>query len=126
MMLVSVISYIDRSTLAVLIPSILRDTGMTVTQYGWIVSGFSFGYMAGNPVWGIVLDRVGLRTGMLLAVSLWDPRQRLSRPARRRHRLLPGARHPRLRRRRHLPRRAPYLRPNARPRLPRPRRRALL
>ena len=71
MMLVSVISYIDRSTLAVLIPSIMRDTGMTATQYGWIVSGFSFGYMAGNPLWGIVLDRAGLRLGMLAAVSLW-------------------------------------------------------
>lgn len=71
MMLVSVISYIDRSTLAVLIPSIMRDTGMTAKEYGWIVSGFSFGYLAGNPIWGHLLDRVGLRLGMLAAVALW-------------------------------------------------------
>jgi ACS family hexuronate transporter-like MFS transporter len=71
MMLVSVISYIDRSTLAVLIPSIRRETGMTATEYGWIVSAFSFGYMAANPLWGMILDRIGLRTGMLAAVAIW-------------------------------------------------------
>lgn len=71
MMAVSVISYIDRSTLAVLIPSIMRDTGMTATEYGTVVSAFSFGYMAANPLWGAVLDRIGLRIGMLAAVALW-------------------------------------------------------
>ena len=71
MMLVSTISYIDRSTLAVLSPTILKQTGLSNEQYGFIVSIFSFAYMAGNPIWGWLLDRLGVRRGMLIAVSLW-------------------------------------------------------
>ena len=71
MMLVSTISYIDRNTLAVLIPTIMRETGLSVEQYTWVVSGFSVAYMLGNPIWGKVLDRFGVRLGMLAAVGLW-------------------------------------------------------
>ena len=71
MMLVSTISYIDRNTLAVLIPTIMRDTGLTVLEYSWVVSGFSVAYMVGNPLWGRVLDRWGVRLGMLAAVGIW-------------------------------------------------------
>ena len=71
MMLVSVISYIDRNTLAILSPTILKQTGLTTEQYGYIVSVFSFAYMAGNPIWGWLLDRLGVRRGMLSAVSIW-------------------------------------------------------
>ncbi len=71
MMLVSMISYVDRNTLALLIPTIQRDTGMTAEQYGLVVSSFSIAYMIGNPAWGIVLDRVGIRVGMIAAVLIW-------------------------------------------------------
>ena len=71
MMLVSTISYIDRHTLAVLIPTIMRDTGLTVEQYAWVVSGFSLAYMGGNPLWGRILDRWGVRFGMLAGVGIW-------------------------------------------------------
>src|ERR1700704_2032767 len=71
MLLVSLISYIDRNTLALLAPTILRETGLSGEQYGFIISAFSIAYMVGNPVWGILLDRVGLRRGMTAAVSLW-------------------------------------------------------
>ncbi|MEO8659552.1 MAG: MFS transporter [Bryobacteraceae bacterium] len=71
MMGASLLSYIDRQTLAVLAPTILRDTGLSVQQYAIIVSCFSLFYMAGNPLWGYWLDRLGLRRGMTLSVSLW-------------------------------------------------------
>ena len=71
MMLVSVISYIDRNTLALLAPTILRDTHMNAEQYGFIVSAFSIAYMLGNPVWGMILDRIGTRRGMLASVTVW-------------------------------------------------------
>lgn len=71
MTLVSLISYIDRNTLALLAPTILRDTGLSNEQYGFIVSGFSVAYMIGNPVWGSLLDRFGVRGGMLIAVGIW-------------------------------------------------------
>jgi ACS family hexuronate transporter-like MFS transporter len=72
MMLVSLISYIDRNTLALLSPTILRDTRLSGEQYGWIISAFSIAYMLGNPIWGRLLDRVGVFTGMTLAVLLWS------------------------------------------------------
>ena len=72
MLLVSLISYIDRNTLALLAPTILRETGLSAQAYGWIISAFSIAYTIGNPVWGRLLDRVGVRRGMLAAVSLWS------------------------------------------------------
>lgn len=72
MMLVSVISYIDRNTLALLAPTILHDTGLNAEQYGFIISAFSIAYMLGNPVWGVILDRIGVRRGMTLAVAIWS------------------------------------------------------
>ena len=71
MTLVSTISYIDRNALAQLIPSIRAETGLSAEQYGYVVSAFSVAYMVGNPVWGAVLDALGLRRGMALAVTLW-------------------------------------------------------
>src|SRR5512138_3777758 len=71
MWLVSLVSYIDRNTLALLAPTIMHDTGLSGREYGLVISGFSIAYMIGNPLWGRILDRVGLRRGMGTAVSLW-------------------------------------------------------
>jgi ACS family hexuronate transporter-like MFS transporter len=71
MMLVSLVSYIDRNTLALLAPTVLEDLHLTAEQYGWAISAFSVAYTLGNPAWGAVLDRIGLRIGMLVAVGLW-------------------------------------------------------
>lgn len=71
MMLVSTISYIDRNTLALLIPTIRAEASMTQQQYGVVVSAFSVAYMIGNPAWGWTIDRIGLRAGMTAAVFLW-------------------------------------------------------
>jgi ACS family hexuronate transporter-like MFS transporter len=70
-MLVSLISYIDRNTLALLAPTILKETGLTAEQYGFIISAFSVAYMIGNPLWGRLLDRIGLPAGMTAAVAFW-------------------------------------------------------
>jgi ACS family hexuronate transporter-like MFS transporter len=71
MTLVSLISYVDRNTLALLAPTILHDIHLTDRQYGFVISAFSIAYMLGNPVWGRVLDRFGLRLGMTVAFALW-------------------------------------------------------
>jgi ACS family hexuronate transporter-like MFS transporter len=71
MTLVSLISYVDRNTLALLAPTILKDIHLTDRQYGFAISAFSIAYMLGNPVWGRLLDRFGLRLGMTVAFALW-------------------------------------------------------
>src|SRR5580692_8321727 len=67
----SLLSYMDRQILTVLSPMILAELKLNVEKYGEIVSAFSVAYMLGSPVWGAILDRVGLRRGMALAVTIW-------------------------------------------------------
>jgi len=71
MMLCTLLAYIDRQTLAVLSPTILADTGLSAEAYAKAVTAFSIAYMIANPLWGSVLDYVGLRAGMLAAVAIW-------------------------------------------------------
>jgi ACS family hexuronate transporter-like MFS transporter len=71
MMLVSLVSYVDRNTLALLAPTILGELRLSAEQYGWMISCFSVAYTIGNPLWGFAIDCVGLRRGMLLAVAIW-------------------------------------------------------
>src|SRR5262245_17298713 len=72
MMLCSWLSYVDRQVLAVLSPTILAATHLNAQSYGEIVSAFSIAYMFANPFWGAVLDYVGLRIGMIAAVTIWS------------------------------------------------------
>jgi ACS family hexuronate transporter-like MFS transporter len=71
MTLLSLLSYVDRTILAQLSPTILREEGLTAEQYGWIIDAFSVAYLVGSPVWGHVVDRFGLRVGLAVAVALW-------------------------------------------------------
>src|SRR4249919_3489894 len=71
MALCSWLSFVDRQVLTILSPTIIRDTGLTNQDFTDAASFFFLAYTLGNPVWGSVLDRVGLRVGMLLAVAVW-------------------------------------------------------
>ncbi len=71
MMMCTLLGYIDRQVLAVLSPTILSDTGMTAADYGLAISAFSVIYTIMNPVFGSVLDHIGLRRGMAIAVIIW-------------------------------------------------------
>jgi ACS family hexuronate transporter-like MFS transporter len=68
---VSLISYIDRNTLALLAPTILRETGLSGEQYGFIIGVFDCVH-AGQPGVGPILDRAGLRRGMTRGGGLLD------------------------------------------------------
>src|SRR5262245_24719304 len=72
MLLCSWLSYVDRQILAVLSPVILAETGLSAERYTEIVAAFSIAYSIANPLWGSVLDYLGLRIGMLAAVALWS------------------------------------------------------
>jgi ACS family hexuronate transporter-like MFS transporter len=70
--LVMTVSYIDRQTLAVLGPTVVKALDISLEQYGWVLSAFSFAYLAGAPLAGAVLDRTGARRGLVFAVLAWS------------------------------------------------------
>jgi len=71
MLLLSLLSYVDRNVLALLSPNILHDTALSAETYGWIISAFSAAYLIGNPIWGRLLDRFGVRGGLAAAAAFW-------------------------------------------------------
>jgi ACS family hexuronate transporter-like MFS transporter len=71
MALCSWLSFVDRQVLAILAPTIMADTALTPPHITDAASFFFLTYTRGNPVWGSVLDRFGLRAGMLMAVAIW-------------------------------------------------------
>src|SRR5678810_1135939 len=71
MTLLGLLSYVDRSVLAILSPMILADLHLSATQYGYAILVFSLCYMVANPLWGFWMDRAGLWSVVLIAVLLW-------------------------------------------------------
>jgi ACS family hexuronate transporter-like MFS transporter len=70
-MLGTLLSYVDRGSLALLSPMFLSATHMTAQDYSWCISAFSFAYMFSALAWGSVLDRIGLRLGMAISLFIW-------------------------------------------------------
>ena len=70
MMLGTLLSYLDRQILALLSPTILKETHLSAQAFTETISAFSYAYMVSTLLWGPVLDRIGLRLGMLLSRSI--------------------------------------------------------
>ena len=99
MMLSGILSYMDRQTLAVLSPMILQDTHLSTQAYATALSIFSIFYMIGNPLWGSLLDFIGLRAGMFAALIIRTRCHRIARGIVGLCGLLRGAGRARIRRR---------------------------
>ncbi|MCB8993982.1 MAG: MFS transporter [Bacteroidales bacterium] len=69
--LATVINYIDRSTLAIMWPSISEDLGMTKNNYALILNVFMVAYAVGQSVSGRLFDKVGTRIGYVIAIGVW-------------------------------------------------------
>lgn len=72
MTLLGLLSYVDRSVLAILSPTILSSLHLSATQYGYAILVFSLCYMIANPIWGFWMDRAGLWIITLIAVAIWS------------------------------------------------------
>ena len=70
--LATTINYMDRQILGILAGTLEREIGWTESQYGLIVMMFQAAYAAGLLVFGRVLDRMGTRSGYMLAIGLWS------------------------------------------------------
>jgi ACS family hexuronate transporter-like MFS transporter len=66
------INYIDRQVLGVLKPIIEKELDWSEIDYSNIVLAFQASYAVGLLVVGRLLDRVGTRLGMALAIGLWS------------------------------------------------------
>src|SRR2546427_11362267 len=66
------LAFVDRQVLAVLSPTILKETGLSAQDYGTAFASFFYVYTVANLLWGSLLDYLGLRLGMGAALAvLW-------------------------------------------------------
>lgn len=66
------VSYLDRQVFAVLSPTVTKELGISDATYGLLAGTFSWAYLIGPPAAGVLLDRVGVRRGLVAAVLLWS------------------------------------------------------
>jgi ACS family hexuronate transporter-like MFS transporter len=64
----TVINYIDRQTLAVLAPYLKVEYEWSNTDFAWVLIAFRVAYAVGQTIAGRIVDHVGTRRGLSLAV----------------------------------------------------------
>jgi ACS family hexuronate transporter-like MFS transporter len=69
---VTMIGYVDRLALSVAAPVIRAEFGFTNEQYGFITFAFLLTYALGQLLLGPVIDRLGSRRSLSLAVFWWS------------------------------------------------------
>ena len=70
--LATTVNYVDRAVLGVLKPMLDVDLGWNQIDYGWMVTAFQATYAVGYLLAGRWFDQIGMRTGLLIAVSAWS------------------------------------------------------
>ena len=66
------LSFFDRQVLAILAPAIMRDLRLTDLLYSHAVFAFILSYTVMFTVGGRLIDRLGVRIGLALAVTVWS------------------------------------------------------
>ena len=67
-----VINYVDRSSLAIGLPLIRQELGISIAQSGWLLSSFLWVYMLCQLPAGAVVDRFGARLVLSTGLALWS------------------------------------------------------
>lgn len=68
----TVINYVDRQALSVLLPTLRGELGISSAEYGTITTLFLTAYTIGQLFAGIVIDRIGTRRGFALSIVAWS------------------------------------------------------
>ncbi|MDX2030505.1 MAG: MFS transporter [Blastocatellia bacterium] len=68
----TVINYVDRQTLAVLMPRLSKELHLTNTEYGWISNAFLIPYTVMFIVAGLLIDRYGTKMVYGVAAAWWS------------------------------------------------------
>ena len=66
------ISYIDRANLAIAAPVIRHELGLDAAAMGLVLSAFFWTYAAMQLPAGWIIDRIGVRLSLALAVGWWS------------------------------------------------------
>ncbi|HEY7059112.1 MAG TPA: MFS transporter [Vicinamibacterales bacterium] len=66
------INYIDRQVLGILAPDLQREIGWSELDYGRIVIAFQISYAVMMLFWGRILDKIGTKLGLAIAVAWWS------------------------------------------------------
>ena len=70
--LATMINYLDRGILGVILPEIRQKFSISTGHYGNIQFWFQIAYGAGSLICGGILDRFGTRIGYALAAGVWS------------------------------------------------------
>jgi len=68
----NVLNFLDRQLLAAVAPTLKQTFHLSNTQYGGLVSAFSFAYALMTPLAGLFVDRIGLNAGVVTAIAMWS------------------------------------------------------
>ncbi len=70
--LATLINFIDRLTVTVLAPVIISDLNLSNQQFGQIATWFLAAYSASHALSGRLYDRIGVRRGFSLSITIWS------------------------------------------------------
>lgn len=68
----SAINYLDRQTLSVLAKTLRETLGFTAVEYSYVVTAFLVAYSIGYVFCGSIIDRIGVRLAVILALTAWS------------------------------------------------------
>jgi len=68
----TVINYINRQTLSVLAPVVMQQFHMSHEDYSYVVSAFQVAYAGMWLIGGVIIDIIGTRLGLTLAMIWWS------------------------------------------------------
>jgi ACS family hexuronate transporter-like MFS transporter len=68
----SVLSFVDRSVLGVVMPQVRQDLALSNTEYGWAVNCFLIAYMVFYVLGGRLADLLGSRRTFILNILFWS------------------------------------------------------
>ncbi len=68
----TLINYIDRLTISVLAPLIVKDLQLTNTEFGGIATWFLLAYTISQSLSGKIYDRVGIKKGFTISIVIWS------------------------------------------------------
>jgi ACS family hexuronate transporter-like MFS transporter len=68
----TLLNYFDRQILSLVSPVLRVQFSLSAVQYSHLLNSFLLGYTLLQLVSGLVVDRIGARTSMILAMLWWS------------------------------------------------------